>query len=244
MSKANLIFKECFWAILCISVILLNGCKLPELIKAKPAVARDKPLIEVSTTKEVPPVEEEDKAKKEIPPVEEDKTKTDKPAVNKDKPSVKESKEKEAPPADKGSGYLSKGSPLGLGLVVIDGDEEVSVFEKIKILETRLKALKNEMRIKTEKSNKKLADLQAAKEVVEKNFADTKERLEKENKDLSDKIESLESKQIDLEARAVSAENELNPVKDELLKTQLSEIKAQQELYKLKIENLKQDEEE
>ncbi len=243
MSKANLIFKECFWVILCISIILLNGCELPELKKAKPVVARDKPLIEVSTTTEVPPVEEDEvnKTKKEAPRVDEKKTKTDKPAASSEKPLAKESKEKEAPPAEKGSGYMSKGSPLGLGMV--DGDEEVKVLKKIKILEARLKALRNEMRIKTEESNKKLADLQAAKEVVEKNFADTKERLEKENKDLSDKIKNLESKLIDFEARAVSAENELNPVKEELLKTQLSEIKAQQELYKLKIDNLKEEEE-
>jgi len=52
----------------------------------------------------------------------------------------------------------------------------------------------------------------------------------------------LESKLIDTEARAVAAESELKPVKKELLKTQLSEIKAQQELYKLKIDNLKKEE--
>ncbi len=240
MSKANLISKECFWAILCISVILLNGCEYLEQFKSKPAASRDKPLIELSKTKEDIPVEE-DKTKKEIPPVEEDKTKTDKPAVSSDKPLIKESEAEEAPPAEKGSGYMSKGSPLGLGMV--DGDEEVKVLKKIKILEARLKALKNETRIKIEKSNKKLSDLQAAKEVVEKDFADTKERLEKENKDLSEKIKGFESKLIDFEVRAVSAENELNPVKEELLKTQLSEIKAQQELYKLKIDNLKEEEE-
>ena len=241
MSKANLIFKECFWAILCISVILLNGCKYLELNKTKPAAGRDKPLIEVSKTKEGTPVEE-DKTKKEVPPAEEEKTKPDKPAVSSDKPLVKENKVKEAPPAEKGSGYLSKGSPLGLGMV--DGDEEVKVLKKVKMLEARLEALRNEMRIQTETSTKKLADLQAAKDVVEKDFADTRERLEKENKDLSDEIKVFESKLIVFEARAVSAENELNPVKEELLKAQLSEIKAQQELYKLKIDNLKQDEEE
>jgi hypothetical protein len=227
MSMANLKFKEHIWAILCISIILLNGCEYLELNQAKPAARRDKPLIEVSKTREVPPVEE-------------DKAKTDKPAVSSDKPLVKESKAEEAPPAEQGSGYLSKGSALGLGIV--DGDEEVKVLKKIKILEARLKALRNEMRIQAETSNKKLSDLQAAKEGVEKDFADTKERLEKENKDLSDKIKAVESKLSDFEARAVSAEKELNPVKEELLKTQLSEIKAQQKLYKLRIDNLKEEE--
>ncbi|MGR3301203.1 MAG: hypothetical protein ACUZ8I_01745 [Candidatus Scalindua sp.] len=229
MSKANLRFKEYIWPILCVFIILLNGCEYLKPNQAKPAARRDKPLIEVSTTKDVPPVEE-------------DKTKTDKPAASSDKPLIKESKAKEAPPAEQGSGYLSKGSPLGLGIV--DGDEEIKVLKKIKILKARIKALKNEMRIQTETSNKKLSDLQAAKEGVEKDFADTKERLVKENNDLSDKIKGFESKLSDFEARAVAAEKELNPVKEELLQTQLFEIKAQQELYKLKIDNLKQEEEE
>ncbi|MFQ5687294.1 MAG: hypothetical protein ACE5GV_11590 [Candidatus Scalindua sp.] len=227
MSKADLKFKKCLWAILCISIILVNGCEYLELNHPEPAASRNKPLIKVSKTKDVPPVEEA-------------KTKTDKPAASSDKPLISESKAKEAPPAVQGSGYLSKGSPLGLGIV--EGDEEVKVLKKIKILEARIKALKNEMRIQTETSTKKLSDLQAAKEGVEKDFADTKERLEKENKDLSDKIKALESKLSDTEARAVAAEKELNPLKKELLKAQLSEIKAEQKLYKLKIDNLKQEE--
>ena len=229
MSKANSKFKGYIWPILCISIILLNGCEYLQLNKAKPVASRDKPLIEVSKAEVVPPVEG-------------DKTKPDKPAAGSDKPIIRESKAEEAPPAEQGSGYLSKGSPLGLGMV--DGDEEVKVLKKIKNLEARLKALRNEMRIQTETSNRKLSNLQIAKEGVEKVFADTKERLEKENKNLSDKIKAFESKLIDTEARAVSAENELNPVKEELLKTQLSEIKAQQELYKLKIDKLNQEEEE
>jgi hypothetical protein len=228
MPEANLIFKERIWTILCISIILLNGCKLLELDQTKPAASRDVPLIKVSKTKEVPPVKE-------------DKIKTDKPAAIRDKPIIKESKAIEVLPAEQGSGYLSQGSALGLGMV--DGDEEVKVLKKIKILEARLEALRNEMSIQTETSNKKLSDLQAAKEAVEKDFADTKKRLEKENKDLSGKIKTFESKLSDTEARAVAAEKELSPVKEELLKAQLSEIKAQQELYKLKIDNLKQEEE-
>jgi hypothetical protein len=156
VSKANLKFKEYIWAILCISIILLNGCEYLKLNQAKPAAGRDRPLIEISKTGEVPPVEE-DKTKKEIPPVEGDKTETDKPPVSSDKPLVKEGKAEEVPPAEKGSGYLSKGSPLGLGMV--DGDEEVKVLKKIKILEARLEALRNEMRTKTKASNKKLSAL-------------------------------------------------------------------------------------
>jgi len=228
MPKTNLIFKECFWAILCISIVLLNGCKLLELNQEKPAARTGKPLIKVITANEDSPVKE-------------DKIETGKSDEGSKNPLIKENNAKEAPLAEHGSGYLSKGSALGLGIV--DGDEEVKVLRKIKILKARLEALRNEMRIQTETSNKKLSDLQAAKEEVEKDFADTKEKLEKENKDLSDKIKALESRLSDTEARAVAAEEELNPVKEELLKTQLSEIKAQQELYKLKIDNLKQEEE-
>lgn len=213
MSKSNLKFKECIWAILCISIILLNGCKLLE----------------------------QNHAKSDDTNIKEDKTKTDKPAARNDKPFIKESKAKDALPSEQGTGYLSKGSMLGMG--VEDEDGELKVLKKIKILEARLKASKNEMSIQAETSNKKLSDLQAAKEGVEKDFADTKKRLENENKDLSDRIKALESKLSDTETRAVAAEKELNLAKGELLKIQLSEIKTQQELYKLKIDNLKQEEE-
>ena len=179
MSKSNYKLKEYIWTTLCISIILLNGCKLLELDQTKPAASRDVPLIKVSKTKEVPPVKE-------------DKIKTDKPAAIRDKPLIKESKEIEVPPAEQGSGYLSEGSTISLGIV--DGDEELKVLKKIKKLEARLEALRNKMSIQEETSNKKLSDLQAAKEAVEKDFADTKKRLEKENKDLSDKIKTFESK--------------------------------------------------
>ncbi len=211
MSKANLKFKEYTWAALCISIILLNGCQLLELNRPKP---------------------DNTNIKKHV-------IKKDKPAASRDKPLIQKSETKDVP-SEQGSGYLSEGSTLGLGIV--DGDEELKVLKKIKLLEARLKALENEMHIQTETSNKKLSDLQAAKEGVEKDLADTKMELEKKNKDLSDKIKALESELSDTEARAVDAEKELNPVKKELLKVQLSEIKAQQELYKLKIDNLKQEE--
>jgi hypothetical protein len=275
MPKPNLKFREYIWTILCISIILLNGCKLSELNKAKSddtnikkdktAASRDKPLIKKSKEKEVPPAEqgsgylskgstlgleivdkdEELEALKKIKKLE-TRLETERNKMNfQIETLIKKISDlqasKEVPPAEQGSGYLSKGSALGLGMV--DGDEELKVLKKIKIIEARLKALRNEMRIQTETSNKKLSDLQTAKEGVEKDLADTKKRLEKENKDLSVKIKALESKLSDTEARAVTAEKKLEPVKERLLKAQLSEIKAEQELYKLKIDNLKQEEE-
>lgn len=214
MSKARYRLNEYLWPILCALIVLLfNGCQLLELNQPEP----------------------------DNTGIKKDEIKSDKPATAKDRPLMGQKKVNDTPPPEQGSGYLSKGSTLGLGIV--DGDEEIKVLKKIKILEAKLKALQNEMRIQAEISDKKLSDLQAEKEDVEKDFADTKERLEEENKDLSDKIKVLESDLINTEARAIAAENELNPVKKELLKSQLSEIKAQQELYKLKIDNLKQEDE-
>ena len=209
MSKANLKFKECIWAILCISIILLNGCKVFELNQPE----SDDTNIKVY------------------------KTKTDKPAASKDKPLIETSKAKDAPPSEQGSGYLSEGSSIKMG--VIDGDEEVNVLKKIRRLEARLEAERNKVKTFEEK----LSKLLVAKKGVEKDFADTKKRLENESKDLSDMIKALGSKLSDTEARAVAAEKELNLVKGELLKVQLTEIKTQQELYKLRIDNLKQEEE-
>ncbi len=293
MSKANLKFKECIWAILCISIILLNGCKLFELNQAK----SDDTNIKEDKTKEIPPVEQgsgylseapttglgiadEDEELEVLKKVEKLETglealrnemsiqakastkklpdmQVTKEGVERDFADTKKKLEENDDMSGKtnalvtklsdteagvvateqGSGYLSEGSSIGMG--VIDGDDEVNVLEKIRRLEARLEAERN--KVKTFKE--KLSKLQTAKEGVEKDFADTKKRLEKENKDLSDKIKALESKLSDTEARAVAAEKELNLVKEELLKVQLSEIKVQQELYKLKIDNLKQEEE-
>ena len=259
MPKANLKFKEYTWAILCISIILLNGCKLlkPNLAKSddanikkdKAIASRDKPLIEKSKAKETPPAEQGSGYLSKGSPLEREIADKDKEPealkknsqmeiLNKKVSDIQASKV--VPPAEQGSGYLSKGSPLGLGIV--DGDEELKVLKKITILEVRLKELREDMRIQTETSNNKLSDLQTAKEGVEKNLAVTRERLEEKNRDLSDRIKALESKLRETEARAVAAEKVLEPVKEELLKVQFSEIKAQQELYKLKIDNLKQEE--
>ncbi len=210
MPEANCKSGKYIWAILCISIILLNGCKFSELNQPKPDNTN----------------------------INEDKAKTDKPATSRDKALIEKSKAKDAPPSEKGSGYLSQGSSIKMG--VIDGDEEVNVLEKIRRLETRLEAERNKVKAFEEK----LSELQTAKKGVEKDFADTKKRMENENKDLSDRIKALESKLSDTESRTVAAEKELNLVKGELLKVQLSEIKMQQELYKLKIDNLKQEEEE
>jgi hypothetical protein len=124
-------------------------------------------------------------------------------------------------------------------LGIIDGDEELKVLNKIKRLEFRLEAER-----KTSKAfEEKLSKLQAAKEGVEKDYADTRKKLEERNKVLSDEIKAMELKLRKSETRAVTAEQALNPLKKGLLKSQISETKAQQELYKLKIENIKQVEE-
>ncbi|MBT5305862.1 MAG: hypothetical protein HOL31_12385 [Candidatus Scalindua sp.] len=141
------------------------------------------------------------------------------------------------PSAEQGSGYLVEGSTISLG--IIDGDEELKVLNKIKRLEFRLEAER-----KTSKAfEEKLSKLQAAKEGVEKDYADTRKKLEERNKVLSDEIKAMELKLRKSETRAVTAEQALNPLKKGLLKSQISETKAQQELYKLKIENIKQVEE-
>ncbi len=145
--------------------------------------------------------------------------------------------EAESVVARPGSGYLSEGSAISLGL--IDGDEEIKVLKKVRRLETRLEAERN----KVKALGKELTDLQAAKESDEKDFANTKNELEEKSNKLLEKINALESKLEETESRAIAAEEELNPVKKELLKTQIAETKAQQELYKLKIEKLKNDEE-
>jgi chromosome segregation ATPase len=290
MPEANCKSGKYIWAILCISIILLNGCKLFELNQAK----SDDTNIKEDKTKEIPPVEQGSGYLSEAPTtglgiVDEDeelevlkkvkkletrleaernkvktfeeklsKLQTAKEGVERDFADTKKKLEEKnddmsgktnalvtklsdteagVVATEQGSGYLSEGSSIGMG--VIDGDDEVNVLEKIRRLEARLEAERNKVKTFEEK----LSKLQTAKEGVEKDFTDTKKRLENENKDLSDKIKALESELSDTEARAVAAEKELSPVKKELLKSQLSEIKAQQKLYKLKIDNLKQEEE-
>ncbi len=152
-------------------------------------------------------------------------------------PPIKKMEIENLPSAEQGSGYLVEGSTISLG--IIDGDEELKVLNKIKRLESRLAAER-----KTAKAlEEKLSKLQAAKEGVEKDYADTRKKLEERNKVLSDEIKAMELKLRETETRAVTAEQALNPLKKELLKSQISETKAQQELYKLKIENIKQVEE-
>ena len=170
MSKANLKFKECIWAILCISIILLNGCKLLEPNHAKT-----------------------------------------------DDTNIKEDKTKEIPPSEQKPGYLSEAHAKGMRTA--DIDEEPEVLRKVKKLETKLEVLRDEMRTQAETSNKKLSDMQAAKEDIEKDFTYTKKRLEKENKDLSDKTNALVAKLGDTEAGVVATEqrsgylSERSPIK-------------------------------
>ena len=145
--------------------------------------------------------------------------------------------EGKAVPAEPGSGYLSEGSAVRLGLV--DGDDEIKVLKKVRRLEARLEAERNKVKALDED----LTNLHAAKESVEKDFANTKEELEEKSNNLLEQINALQSKLEETESRAIATEQELVPIKKELLKAQISETKAQQELYKFKIENLKKDEE-
>ncbi|KHE91530.1 Mechanosensitive channel MscK precursor [Candidatus Brocadiaceae bacterium S225] len=143
----------------------------------------------------------------------------------------------EAVAARPGTGYLSDGSTIALGIV--DGDDELRVLKKIKKLEARLEEEEN----KVKSLNEELADLQTAKEKVENDFANSKKSLQENIDNLLKEINVLESTVKETESRAIAAENELLPIKKELLKVQISETKVQQELYKLKIEKLKKNEE-
>ena len=156
---------------------------------------------------------------------------------NKDIPTNINEADSKAVAAEPGSGYLSEGSAVRLGLV--DGDEEIKVLHKVRRLEARLEAERNKVKALGEE----LTNLHAAKESVEKDFANTKEELEEKSNNLLEEINALNSKLEETESRAIATEQELEPIKKELLKTQISETKAQQELYKLKIENLNKDEE-
>ena len=156
---------------------------------------------------------------------------------NKDIPTNINEAESKAVAAEPGSGYLSEGSAVRLGLV--DGDEEIKVLHKVRRLEARLEAERNKVKALGEE----LTNLHAAKESVENDFANTKEELEEKSNNLLTQINELNSKLEETESRAIATEQELDPIKRELLKAQISETKAQQELYKLKIENLNKDEE-
>ncbi|MCR4344055.1 MAG: hypothetical protein NUV44_04745 [Candidatus Scalindua sp.] len=145
--------------------------------------------------------------------------------------------EAEAVAARPGTGYLSDGSTIALGIV--DGDDELRVLKKVKKLEARLEEEENKVKL----LNEKLSDLQTAKEKVENDFANSKKSLQENIDNLLKEINALESTVKETESRAIAAENELLPIKKELLKAQISETKIQQELYKLKIEKLKKNEE-
>ncbi len=147
-----------------------------------------------------------------------------------------QSAEAKAVAAKQGSGYLSDGPTIQLG--IIDGDEELKVLEKVRRVEARLEAEKKKVSALGEEMTK----LQAAREHDKIDFANIKKELEEKNNYLLERISTLESELEVMESRAITAEQELNPVKKELLKTQISETKAQQELYKLRIENLKTEE--
>ncbi len=212
MLRTNYRLSAFSLVMLCFSIVLFNGCMTLTEIFEQPSVEQNK-------------FEAKDTLKKDIPP------------AKSNNPATKENKTINPPPTKQGSGYLSEGSALSMG--VMDGDEELKVLKKIKRLEARLETEKN----KVETLNKELSTQQTAKEGAEKDFADTKKKLEEKNTELLDVIKSLESKLKESEARVTTAEQELASAKKELLKSQIIETKVQQELYKLKIDNLKQDKE-
>lgn len=207
----NFRLKERILSVICFSIILLNGCFSTPVFKEQ--------------------VKEHDKFEKQ------ENIKHDNISAEIDKPLTGENQTINQTPVSQGSGYLSEGTTLSMG--VMDGDEELKVLQKIKRLETRLEAEKD--KVKTLSSE--ISALQATKEEIQKDFTDTKKELEEKNSDLLDTIKSLELKLKESDSRAITAEQELSSVKKELLKAQIIETKAQQELYKLKIENLEQDNE-
>lgn len=294
MPRTNYRLRKHIPALLCLSVLLFNGCTLtlPKLLKSNSTdIEKDKVEVETDKPSVINDEFRDDKtaAKRDIS-FTEDKETENKPSAVSGKEYLSEGstigaemvdgdeelnvlekvkkletrlkaeeKEREetgiqvkelnkkisdlqaaeadAVAAKPGSGYLSGGSTIGLGIV--DGDEELKVLEKVKRLETRLEEENN----KVKALNKELTDLQLAKKSVENDFANTKKQLQEKNNNLLEKINELESTLNETESRAIAAEQELIPIKKELLKTQISETKAQQELYKLKIEKLKKDEE-
>ena len=144
MSKDNCRIKVSTLAVLCLSVVLFNGCfLLPSNLDQNNKTTDNKDTTE----------QNELTTKNEIPSTEEITM--------------------EAPPSEQGSGYLSEGSTISIGIV--DGDEELKVLQKIKRLEARLEEERNKVKALGEE----LTDLQAAKEKVEKDFVNTKRNWKK-----------------------------------------------------------------
>ncbi len=193
MSKTSLKFKEFIWAILCISIILLNGCKLFEPNQPKPDDTN----------------------------IKEDKIKTDKPAASRDKPLIEKSKAKEAPPSEQGSGYLSGGSSIIMA--IIDGDEEVDVLEKIRRLETRLEAERNKVKTFEEKLSKLLVakkgvekDFADTKKRLENESKDLSDMI----KALGSKLSDTEARAVAAEKELNLVKGELLKVQLTEIKTQ------------------------
>ncbi len=210
MFNTYISLKDCILStMICVSIILFNGCISVPFPNSQALSKQNKFVNQKNIENDKPP----------------DKT---------EEPLTEENTTINPPSTEQGSGYLSEGTSLGMG--IMDGDEELLVLKKIRRLEARLEAEKN--KVKT--LNDKLSKLQTAKEDIEENFAVTKKELEEKNIELLDKIKSFEPKLKEFEARATTAEQKLSSVMKELLKAQIIETKAQQELYKLKIDNLEQ----
>lgn len=136
-----------------------------------------------------------------------------------------------------GAGYLSSGSTVSVGL--LDGDEELKIFEKVRKLEKSLEREK-EMRETLEKN---LTAVTRAKEHADSELVLTRRELEGDIKRLKEENKLFEAKIGDLEEKLAVAELRPKQLEEKLIEAQISETKAKQELYKLKIDQLEKGEE-
>ncbi len=150
---------------------------------------------------------------------------------------VNENQTAASQPETQGSGYLSSGSTVSVGL--LDGDEELKIFEKIKKLEKSLEREK-EMRETLEQD---LTDATIDKEKIKDECVTAKRELEEEGKNLREEIEILEANIADLERKLAAAELRPKLLEEQLIEAQIAETKARQELFKLKIDQLEKGEE-
>ncbi|GJQ58243.1 MAG: hypothetical protein SCALA701_10440 [Candidatus Scalindua sp.] len=154
-----------------------------------------------------------------------------------DKTVVRENETATRQPVSQGSGYLSDGSTVSVGL--LDGDEELKIFEKVRKMEKSLESEK-EMRETLEQN---LTDVTVAKENLEDELAVVKKDLEECNINFREEIKVLVAKIEELEGKLAVAEIRPKELEEKLIKAQIAETKATQELFKLKIDLLEKGEE-
>ena len=151
---------------------------------------------------------------------------------------VKQEETVSALPESHGSGYLSEGPTVSVGL--LDGEEELKILEKIKRLEKSL----NKEKERRETLEQNLTDVKVAKEKVEEECSETKKELEANNKNLTEEMKVLDARIKDLEKKLAIAELKPKQLEEEVIKAQIAETKARQELFKLKIDQLEKSEDE